>query len=76
MPLKNYFPDYNGPPNDAASAKKFLCAKFKELNKNPSKPIYEHFTCATDTNNIRHVFDSVSDIIIERNLRSTGIGAM
>lgn len=32
---------------------------FKKLNKNPSKPIYEHFTCATDTSNIRHVFDAV-----------------
>jgi hypothetical protein len=32
---------------------------FKRLNKNPNKAIYEHFTCATDTNNIRHVFDAV-----------------
>eukprot|EP00055_Hartaetosiga_balthica_P009450 m.37678 g.37678 ORF g.37678 m.37678 type:complete len:358 (+) comp6751_c0_seq1:159-1232(+) len=73
-PLNKYFPDYQGPLNDAAAARKFLLEKFISLNKNPQKQIYEHFTCATDTGNIRHVFDSVSDIIIEKNLKKAGLG--
>ena len=73
VPLKNYFPDYDGPANDAASAKRFIMGKFKKVSKRPEKQIYEHFTCATNTDNIRHVFDAVSDIIIENNLRSSGL---
>lgn len=73
VPLRTYFPEYEGAEGDANAAKKFLLALFKRLNKNPSKPIYEHFTCATDTGNIRHVFDAVSDIIIEKNLRDIGL---
>ncbi|EGD76410.1 guanine nucleotide-binding protein G(o) subunit alpha [Salpingoeca rosetta] len=75
-PLSQYFPEYDGPPNDAAAARKFILSKFLALNRNPKKTIYEHFTCATDTSNIRHVFDSVSDIIIERNLNQAGLGSM
>jgi hypothetical protein len=33
---------------------------------------YHHFTCATDTANVNKVFDSVSDIIIEKNLERIG----
>lgn len=75
IPLRKYFPEYEGPDGDAAAAKKFILGMFKRLNKNPGKPIYEHFTCATDTNNIRHVFDAVSDVIIETHLKDAGLGA-
>lgn len=33
------------------------------------KPIYHHFTCATDTGNIRHVFDDVSEIVASKIFR-------
>lgn len=95
-PLKAYFPEYDGPENNADAAKKFILGvrrrpaslsgnvagivvsppslqMFKKLNKNPAKQIYHHFTCATDTGNIRHVFDAVSDILIERNLDRSGM---
>lgn len=52
----------------------FLFEKFKSLIKNPSKKVYEHFTTATDTGNIRHVFDAVSNILIERHLTAAGLG--
>lgn len=74
-PLRHYFPEYDGPDNNADAAKKFILGMFKRLNKNPNKQIYHHFTCATDTSNIKHVFDAVSDIIIERNLTRIGMGA-
>ncbi len=74
-PLRHYFPEYDGPENNADAAKKFILAMFKSRNKSPQKTIYHHFTCATDTSNIRHVFDAVSDIIIERNLARIGVPA-
>lgn len=70
IPLKTYFPKYTGPDANPDAAKKFILKMFMDLNKSPTKMIYSHFTCATDTGNIRHVFDAVSDIIIERNLKN------
>lgn len=37
-------------------------------NEQP-KPIYSHFTCATDTENILFVFNSVRDHILHTHLR-------
>ena len=42
---------------------------FVELNPDPEKIIYSHFTCATDTENIRFVFAAVKDTILQANLR-------
>lgn len=72
-PITQYFEDYTGPADDAAAAKKFILEKFIKLNKTPDKKIYPHFTCATNTGNIKHVFDAVSDIILDRNLKDIGL---
>ena len=37
------------------------------------KEIYTHFTCATDTTNIRFVFEAVTEIIIKNNLKDCGL---
>eukprot|EP00041_Stephanoeca_diplocostata_P013122 m.227126 g.227126 ORF g.227126 m.227126 type:complete len:355 (-) comp19222_c0_seq1:135-1199(-) len=72
-PLVDYFPEYNGPSGDALKAREFILQMFLKLNKNPSKKIYHHYTCATDTKNIQIVFDAVSDILIESNLAKIGL---
>eukprot|EP00039_Didymoeca_costata_P018604 m.334168 g.334168 ORF g.334168 m.334168 type:complete len:354 (-) comp17303_c0_seq1:75-1136(-) len=72
-PLKKYFPDYTGPNDNPHTAMKWLCEKFVALNKNPSKKIYKHFTNATDTDNIRKVFNTVSDIIIDNFFKDIGL---
>ncbi|KHN83917.1 Guanine nucleotide-binding proteinalpha-15 subunit [Toxocara canis] len=43
---------------------------FKDYN---GKKIYMHETCATDTNQVQLVIDSVVDTIIGRNLKGTGM---
>lgn len=73
-PLSDSFPEYKGSPTDIESQLQFLLGLFLKTNQNPSKKIYHHFTTATDTQNINVVFDAVSDIIIEENLRSIGMG--
>ena len=35
--------------------------------------IYTHMTCATDTENVKFVFDSCTDVIISNNLRGCGL---
>ena len=52
----------------------FIRDKFVHLNRNPArKTVYTHVTCATDTENIQFVFQSVTDIIIAEHLRDTGL---
>ncbi|CAP35981.2 Protein CBG18556 [Caenorhabditis briggsae] len=73
-PLTYCFPEYTGHDNfDDGSA--FIQKQFEIVNKRQGgqKEIYTQFTCATDTNNIRFVFDAVTDIVIRDNLRTCGL---
>lgn len=74
-PLKICFPEYGSDvPNTYEDACRFIQERFRELNKAPNlKTIYFHFTCATDTENIKFVFDSVADVIIKNNLTDCGL---
>jgi len=66
------FPDYKGGQN-YDNACKFVLEKFLSLNKDPNKKlVYSHYTCATDTENIRVVFNIVCDIILRRILAEQG----
>jgi hypothetical protein len=42
------------------------------MNKNVTKQIYPHVTCATDTQNIRFVFDAVKDILLQKAMIQSG----
>lgn len=41
--------------------------------KNSDKQVYTHFTCATDTKQIKFVMDAVNDIILQSSLREVGL---
>ncbi|XP_011196029.1 PREDICTED: G protein alpha i subunit [Bactrocera latifrons] len=72
-PLTICFPEYTG-PNTYEDATNYIRIKFESLNKRKDqKEIYTHLTCATDTNNVRFVFDAVTDVIIKNNLRDCGL---
>lgn len=71
-PLSKFFPDYQG-SSDYDSASIFFLEKFAQLNQSDTKQIYTHFTCATDTNQIKFVMAAVNDIIIQNNLRESGL---
>uniref|UniRef100_A0A0N7ZDJ0 Guanine nucleotide-binding protein subunit alpha n=1 Tax=Scylla olivacea TaxID=85551 RepID=A0A0N7ZDJ0_SCYOL len=67
--LVDYFPEFDGTRRDAIAAREFILRMFVELNPDPEKIIYSHFTCATDTENIRFVFAAVKDTILQLNLK-------
>ncbi|CAI8052376.1 Guanine nucleotide-binding protein G(i) subunit alpha [Geodia barretti] len=72
-PLTICFPEYTG-PNTFDDAKNYIRERFLALNHaGEKKEIYTHFTCATDTGNVRFVFDAVTDVIIRRHLRAVGL---
>lgn len=71
-PVKHYFPEYAG-MDDFQSACDFFRNKFLELNRNEMKQIYTHFTCATDTKQIKFVMSAVNDIVVQVNLKGCGL---
>lgn len=74
--------DYKGPDPLAegvdreaclAALEEYMKDKFEAQNSHPeTKEVYTHVTCATDTQNIKHVFDSCKDIILKTNLKGSG----
>uniref|UniRef100_A0A3B4FCM6 Guanine nucleotide-binding protein subunit alpha n=1 Tax=Pundamilia nyererei TaxID=303518 RepID=A0A3B4FCM6_9CICH len=66
--LVDYFPEYDGPPQDVDAGKAFILDMFVSLNPDEKKIIYSHFTCATDTDNVRFVFCVVKDHILQGHL--------
>jgi guanine nucleotide-binding protein subunit alpha len=72
-PMKNYFPDYEG-GDDYGAACDYILNRFVSLNQHESKQIYTHFTCATDTTQIRFVMAAVNGML-QRCLANNGFGA-
>ncbi|CAG8549819.1 2371_t:CDS:2 [Acaulospora morrowiae] len=68
-PVRKYFPDYSGPNGDFKHTTHYFKRRFQRLNRSTTKEIYPHFTDATDTNLLRHIMSSVTDIILTQNLR-------
>jgi len=71
-PMKNFFPDYEGGA-DYAAACDYILNRFVSLNQSETKQIYTHFTCATDTTQMKYIMAAVNDIIIQENLRLAGL---
>jgi len=70
-PLRNLFPEYTGDDYDSATA--FLEQEFLKRNHDYKKPLYCHFTCATDTRLISVVFNAVKDIVVRTALEKAGL---
>lgn len=67
------FPPSTG-PNTFEDAGNYIKTQFLDLNmRKDVKEIYSHMTCATDTQNVKFVFDAVTDVIIKENLKDCGL---
>ncbi|XP_073819952.1 guanine nucleotide-binding protein subunit alpha-11-like [Musca autumnalis] len=69
--LRRYFPEYDGPHQDHITAREFIANMF--LDEMSVRKLYKHFTCATDTSNIRVVFVVVRNAILSQRLTDTGV---
>lgn len=73
--IKNAFEDYNGADSYDASID-FLKTKFTDVidpATNKPKEVYPHVTCATDTGQVRAVFESVKDYLLKQALARAGL---
>lgn len=48
----------------------FLVALFAGARREHRLPLYHHFTCAIDTENIKVVFNAVKGTLLQRNLET------
>ncbi|CAK5278893.1 unnamed protein product [Mycena citricolor] len=72
-PLGDYFPDYQGGDNYDAACE-YLLHRFVSLNQSAAtKQIYAHYTCATDTQQIKFVLSAIQDILLQLHLRECGL---
>ena len=74
------FTDYDGAPGDVEAAHAYLTKKFEqrfaqawEGRDAEEKEVYLHVTCATDTRNVKVVFDACKDIILNQMLGDSGL---
>ena len=59
-----------GSKSDHKEAAEFIKAMFLSVNEDPeNKRIFPHFTTATDTENIKRVFEDVKATVLEGHLR-------
>jgi len=72
--LVDYFPEYDGPKQDDKAARQFVCDTYLAQNPDPDRMCYSHFTCGTDTENIKLVFCAVKDTIMQSALKEFGMG--
>jgi len=73
VPLTVWDPEYAG-PNENLPAAQYIQECFESKNKeSATKKIYTHITCATDTNNMKVVFNAVKDIIIRKSLEESSL---
>ncbi|XP_007897115.1 guanine nucleotide-binding protein subunit alpha-11-like [Callorhinchus milii] len=69
--LGDYFPEFHNSKNskkNATDAMDFILQMYLRENE-LRRTIYTHFTCATDTENIRKVFMDVRDTVLVQSLR-------
>ena len=59
---------FSGPIADYDEAREFIATMFINVNPSRSEDIYPHFTCATDTENIKFIFDVVKNHILQQHI--------
>jgi len=66
--IKEYFPDFQGDPRKLEDVQGFLFQMFDDnLRGGKSKALYHYFTPTGNTENVRHVFAAVREIVLENN---------
>uniref|UniRef100_A0A7E4WCR5 G-protein alpha subunit n=1 Tax=Panagrellus redivivus TaxID=6233 RepID=A0A7E4WCR5_PANRE len=72
IPLTVCFSSYKE-KNDYKNATEYIQKRFEAQIRNKNKMIYTHLTCATDTDQVQFLLNSVTDMIIAENFKQTGV---
>lgn len=66
--LRFYMPSYSGADCDVDTAASYITSMFLSCNAEANKPVYHHFTTATDSANMTVVFQMLTEQILMRNV--------
>lgn len=69
--VADYFPDYDG-PNECDPVVDFFQNRFRSLDRS-GRNIYTHITFPSDPDQVRFILAYIKDIIIQADLRSSGL---
>jgi hypothetical protein len=69
----SHWSDYCGAPHSYEEGVDYFLNKFLSSNKDRTRDVYYHVTCATDTGNIRFVLDACTEILLRDDLDKLGI---
>uniref|UniRef100_A0AC35FI83 G protein alpha subunit n=1 Tax=Panagrolaimus sp. PS1159 TaxID=55785 RepID=A0AC35FI83_9BILA len=72
VPLTVCFPNYRF-KSDYKNATAYIKRKFEVQITDRTKFIYTHLTCATDTDQVQFLMNSITDMIIAENFKQTGV---
>lgn len=72
-PISCYFDDYAGDPHSFSMSSRHIQTHFEARNRQNTREIYTHVTCATDEKNVEKVFTAAKDIVIKASLRKGGL---
>lgn len=70
--FKDYVKTYDG-PNEVKPCAEHVKQLMVDRCKNKDKSIFTHITTAIDTSNVKFVFNAVVAMILEENLKATGL---
>jgi len=70
--FSDYVKAYSG-ENTMKACSDYVKDEFFKRNKNQDKAIYPHVTTAIDTSNVKFVFNAVVAMILEQNLKASGL---
>jgi len=68
----DFVSEYSG-PNDFKACSEWCKAQFLKRVKDTSKSVYTHITTAVDTSNVKFIFNAVISMLLESNLKDSGL---
>ena len=72
-PLTACFRNFSGSLDSIPDACEFIKEEFEGSYHNTKKQVFTHFTCATDTDQIRSVFIVITDMLIKEMIELCGL---
>jgi len=74
VPLTVCFKEYGGDPHDYDECVEFITQRFRTTNTGEGRTLFTYQTCATNTSNIKKVWDAVHSVLVNKSLQEARVG--
>eukprot|EP00475_Leptophrys_vorax_P029586 TRINITY_DN4360_c0_g1_i1.p1 TRINITY_DN4360_c0_g1~~TRINITY_DN4360_c0_g1_i1.p1 ORF type:complete len:348 (-),score=79.65 TRINITY_DN4360_c0_g1_i1:95-1138(-) len=73
VPVSKFFEEYKDSEAEAERVYAFFEKMFQAKNLNEKRKVFTHPSCATETKNVKKIFDNVRDIVIRTQLKENNL---